>query len=676
MTGVRRSEYAAGFVAGLVFLLPLLRWGGFDTEETALGIFSSHVHYLHLFRGEWVYWLDSLGFGTPMPIGHRLDAHPAFALAGLTTLRVGLSALWIAQIALGVYGFLRVTAMSGIRRPLRLVLLVCWIVSVPAMCWYYENDWVTFVVGWTSLPFLLFLLRRAIDAGDRATRRSALAGLSLGMAFLVLNSHPGYVAPLVIALTVYALAAAPLTRAMYGGFATAGALCVAMTSERLYYFASEAMFFYDKRRYSQPEYQLAEYARALVAPVTPVDGNMRLPFIGVALLIAVFALVPLWRRAPRHVRACGLTAVVAFLLSIMPPSAFSLYTASSGGWLFRDPMFVFMLIGGGWALQQGLDAPKAWARWGVAALLLLQVTQQGLTIRSGAAEYYARREYGEFAPLADPGRHVGDAVLRHTPDYGPRVYLSPQAQVLARAALTSYGIRVVTDLSIQGAAPITAWFKVVSMDPLYPAIGFMHGHIGAQPDVLANQALLDVLDVGLVLSTESEGPPPPGLDVLERIPVDTFRGPDVLVLLGNTGRWPRAVLMDPQAADLTLPQRPECPNDRALCRDFAPLAARRVGDVSTYASDNGAKAITFTPAAVERLLFVSTTYRPEWEARGAGGPLPVVPVAGAFIGVRVPPGTDHVDLSFQPAWRIRLQWLSLLTAAGLVSFLAARRWRR
>ncbi len=65
-----RREYIIGIALGLVFLTPLLIWGGYDTEETALGIFSSQVHYRNLAQGRWLFWLNDLGFGTPMPIGH------------------------------------------------------------------------------------------------------------------------------------------------------------------------------------------------------------------------------------------------------------------------------------------------------------------------------------------------------------------------------------------------------------------------------------------------------------------------------------------------------------------------------------------------------------------------------------------------------------------------------
>lgn len=190
--GVSRREFVAGLVIGLLFLVPLLIYGPFDAEEGALGVFSSQVHYQRLLRGEWLFWLDDLGFGTPMPIGHRLDAHPVFALAAVASLRVALSASWLAHVAVMVVYFLRLAAKTGIRAPLRLILLACYVWSASSVCWFYQNDWVTVVIGWTLYPALVFHLRDAALGEAAARPWTTAARLALLVGFLVLNSHPGY----------------------------------------------------------------------------------------------------------------------------------------------------------------------------------------------------------------------------------------------------------------------------------------------------------------------------------------------------------------------------------------------------------------------------------------------------------------------------------------------------
>src|ERR1041385_6826855 len=63
---VRWREVVIGMVLGVLFLLPLLVYGPGEDEEGALGIFSSQVHYAALLHGKWLFWLNNLGFGTPL----------------------------------------------------------------------------------------------------------------------------------------------------------------------------------------------------------------------------------------------------------------------------------------------------------------------------------------------------------------------------------------------------------------------------------------------------------------------------------------------------------------------------------------------------------------------------------------------------------------------------------
>jgi hypothetical protein len=142
---VRRRELACGISLGVLFLVPWLIYGPFDDEEVALGIFASQVHYSELLRGNWLYWLNDLGFGTPLPIGHRLDFHPLFFLAGIASLRTVLSVLWLTHVTVMVVYFLRVAAVSGIRSPMRMFLLACYLFSVASVSWFYLHDWVTVV---------------------------------------------------------------------------------------------------------------------------------------------------------------------------------------------------------------------------------------------------------------------------------------------------------------------------------------------------------------------------------------------------------------------------------------------------------------------------------------------------------------------------------------------------
>ena len=116
-----------------------------------------------------------------------------------------------------------------------------------------------------------------------------------------------------------------------------------------------------------------------------------------------------------------------------------------------------------------------------------------------------------------------------------------------------------SDLVFLGLNPINGWFKNVSMDRLYPSISLMEGVIIGDLNVVHNRALLDVLGINLVMTAESEGPSAGGTAVVHRMTTDD-RG--TLLTLANPGAWPKAVLIDPAALEVTLPLNPGCVHQR------------------------------------------------------------------------------------------------------------------
>jgi len=679
MIPVRRLEFVCGIAIGLLFLTPLLVYGPFDEEEAALGIFASQVHYQALLQGHWLFWLNNLGFGTPLPIGSRLDFHPVFALAATASLRTTLSALWLTHVTVMVVYFLRLASVTGIRPPLRMILLACYVFSAVSVCHWYVNDWVTHVIGWSLYPVLVFYLRQAVCGEAVTDWWLAAVRLSLLFGFWFLNSHPGYIAPVVLPLVVYTIAAAPARRPVYLCLLVGSVLCVAICAERLYFFASEMRVFPALlSRTNTPGYTPIDYAAAAIAPFAPVRTNMRLPFIGLVLGLAALASVLRFRKVrTAHVRACTVAFVAALVLSLTPSWLMvSLWNAPAGAWNFRDPMLFFGLLAGGLVLQRGLDSPRTWRRAFTWMLLTLQVCQQGATIWPGFRGYFDQRGILQFYQHQGHAVGLGRVLVRQADTFGPRLYLSERAQFLMRGALSVYGIHFVTDLVFLGLNPINAWFKSVSMDRLYPSFALMNGYIGGQRDVIENAALLDVLGINMVLTTEAEGPDPSGLLALERTHVVTHRGQDDLVLFANPDAWPHAVLMETDALTVTLPLRPGCGHQGALCRDYGLLADKRLPGSVSMTTSNGRYTARLAPAARERLLFVSATYRPEWQATSSAGTLRIDPVAGAFLGVNVPPGVDNIEIAFVPRVRIALTWFSGLTLLVLLTIFCAASWRR
>jgi hypothetical protein len=82
------------------------------------------------------------------------------------------------------------------------------------------------------------------------------------------------------------------------------------------------------------------------------------------------------------------------------------------------------------------------------------------------------------------------------------------------------------------------------------------------------------------------------------------------------------------------------------------------------------KLFQLAPQPHETLLFLSQQYHPRWTASANGRTLATVLVDGLFQGVRVPPGTEQVELVFRAA--ARWSWIPQASCAGLVLALLAR----
>ena len=239
-----RQEVLGYFVLCALFLFPMLRQGPTDDEELALGFFSGQVYYRDLLlHGRWSYWLNNVGFGTPMPLGHRLDFHPVFGLGSLISLRVAVSALWIVQIGVMAVFFRRLLVACGVAPGARLLFFGLYLFSLPRCCSSSPPTGSPRLVPWTLYPVLVYYLRDAVMGG--VAKRWWLTTVRLALLFgvWVLDGHPGYLVPLLIVLAVYGVAVARPSLAVYGALAAAGGLAVAISAERIYFLVHEMSLF-------------------------------------------------------------------------------------------------------------------------------------------------------------------------------------------------------------------------------------------------------------------------------------------------------------------------------------------------------------------------------------------------------------------------------------------------
>jgi len=682
--GLQWTEVAAGLVMGLVSLAPLLAYAPTDAEELGLGMFSSQIFYRALFDGRWPFWLNDLGFGTPMPIGHRLDFHPVFAVASLSSLWAALSALWIVHVAVMAVYFLRLLTASGIRPPLRTVVLACYVFSMPSACYFYQTDWISVIVGWTLFPVIVFYVHRAVRDASGEAFWVAAGRLGLLLGIWILNAHPAYLATLATVLAVYALVLAPVGARVYSCLLTALMLATSIAAQRIWFTLSELREFpVGLQRLMYGGYTLSQHARTAAVPLTDFPSDPRGPFVGIVIGIAALSVVlNAARENDRHVRASAIAFAVAAALSMAPVDLVPVRVFSAI-WQFRDPMVFFALLAGGVALQRALDSFRPAWRMAIWCCVMLQVVQQGITIWPGFSGVQQSRSL-HFYRYQYSAVGIGAVITQRAALYGSRLYVSNEVFQRMQGYLSHEGLHSITDLVFLGVNPVNASFKGVSMDRISPSSVLARGMIGGQQEVIENDALLDVLGVNLIMQAAGEGPLLSTLRVTDHLRprvVGPYDGPahDILVL-ANENAWPKAVLLDNKARTVALPFRSGCPHSGALCRDYTALAASRLPEPVRLAASDGRYSARFAPSDRERLLFLSVLYRREWRATAASEALRVVPLADAFVSVIVPPGVEEIELRFVPRVLIALSWFSggiftiLLIGVGRAE--ASRVWRR
>ena len=485
---VARWETVVGLALGLLFLRPLLIYGPFDVEESELGIFSSQLFYRNIFAGRWPFWLNDLGFGTPMPIGQRFDFHPVFALGNLFSLRVAVSALCVAHVIVMTVYFRRLAAALGIGPLVRTGLTACYLFSAPSLNYFIASDWLSVAVGWSFYPVVAYYLHRTVVEDGGPTIGIAAVRLAFVGAFWVLNSHPGYLAPLALMLGLYALLIARPRARVYGCLLAAVGLCAAASAERLYFLASEGRFFpASLGRNTQAGYTLFEHAWAAAVPFTELSDTGRQPFIGVVVGLAAVASV--FRRSQAAgAHPAGLAFLAAATCTLLPLDLIAPLQLFSAVWFFRDPMVFFGLLAAGIALQRGIHARHT--RWPVIAVALIaaQLVQQGVALRPsfevlanqvGPLRFYRYQQ----APV-----RLAALLSDRARTYGPRLYTSEVVRRRLRGVLSDLGIHSITDLVLFGLNPINGWFKNVSTDRIHPSWQYMHGMIYGQQDVIAQPA--------------------------------------------------------------------------------------------------------------------------------------------------------------------------------------------
>ncbi len=285
-----------------------------------------------------------------------------------------------------------------------------------------------------------------------------------------------------------------------------------------------------------------------------------------------------------------------------------------------------------WVLAAGVLVAGGWSRRGAVLLaslvLLLDLVpwSRGMIPSCVPDLFYPRTPFIERVAEETGGRLEGRAV-------GARQLLFP-------SLLPVYGVAE--------PRPHNPLAPMPYLDALDAAFAFRPTRQNYFPGFYrVDHPLLDFLNVRVVVGSIEVRPP----RTLERLDggrpalYHLYRNPDALPRWFLTDRVD--VIERGEARDWI--RRMSDPRRIALFRDELTPGWAPVVTGAVEARDGGPGHVVLAlPAPGEKLLATSIPAAPGWRVAGTNGPLRLVTVNGAFLGVAVPAGAMRVALSFRP----------------------------
>jgi hypothetical protein len=643
-----------------------------DEEEFRFAILSSWLRIDGLIHGHYDLWTGLLGLGLPLSLTPSFELHPLLPALALLEPANWARLLVIGHLLWGAAGIWMLTRAAGVSAVPRAVCVITFLFATPVQNYVMTDFWPSHLVAWTTMPWILLMTWRVMDAADPDVWFWAVAlGLTTGL--LLANTNPGHV---VVYGTLGAATIAAHARrvaARWRWFGIAALIATAIAAPMLLQLRHEIVLF-------DPNLSLANvldplpasaFWTALFSPwpapaSMPIDEHLpftRTLFFGGPFVVLCGVGCFIFARQRMEL---VLTIVVCSILLFSSTLSLSFVSAR---FHFRDPLTLAAIVLAGMTLDRlfgrgGWRAPAA----------IIAVVQAAVLIASAWPAWSAMWQVDArraiwFRGATGRGEAAG-ALTRLLPERGRLVY-SPQVdhEVYERGRLPE-GLGV-NALAYRGIAVVNGWFKGVSTGTIWPEQRLPYGRIIVPSDVVASHLALDLLNIDAVLANGDE-PVAAGLEPLGPI---AKRDGSHFLLYRNREAWGDAFIAAPEAERLKAATRPGCGNATLLCADLQPLAARRLPEQIVVRTRSGRIDVRVEDAAMPRLLGVAQMFRRDWIATSDGNRLVTVPVLGSLLGVRIPPGTRSIQLRYRPYAIIAATaaaWITIIVAAALLAARAAR----
>jgi hypothetical protein len=630
-----------------------------DDEEFRHAVLTSWLHVRALSEWHYTFWTSRLALGLPQPFIPNFWFHPLLPLLLVVQPATWVRLLLLAHTVLGAAGMWQVGRVLGCRPMVRAICAFTFLLAAPGINYALNDTWPSHWIVWTSTPWLLLCVWRALDHDGRERwRSSVMLGLLTGL--VTANANPAYAVVYAVLLPGVLVARWRSVIARWRPLSVAALMAVLIASPNAAALVTEHGFFTPGLHFeSDPRpLPLAVAGDVLLRPLSQfaphiqsaVDNDARtLSFGGPFALLVIAAC---FRRGWNRLELVFALALgLAYLFTTLGP-----ITIVSQRYQFRDPVTLCAIVLAGMAAERGLQQP--YTRHVTGFLLLLQIVAVALIA----------------APYA---RYAWDETRSPTPWFRAATAAVPPAEnlvsALARPGLVAFSPLVdrevmnrtylpaglgVNGLAYRGVHVLNGWFKGVSADPVWPDERLFYARIAPPQPFLQSAASLDVLGIRYVIAQRGETVAP---NLRER-PLKIAAAPE-LVLYENENAWAAAVLIDAGTETVHVPLLAECPNDHLLCRDLSAVAKLAPSPVSIVRSE-GVIDASFDRLDRPRTLVIAEMFRPAWTARTGDQHPSTYAFLNSLLAVGVPAGATSVHLAYRPAVIYAASLAAWLTIAG------------